>query len=324
MADTPFVKDEPKTVTSGYGIAKDVVCKRLYNFDTGKHEFKAGHLAALKGEILSALTSSSWNRAYVVGHASRRGDDKFNLALSERRSSAVKDFLESFAGPGRVLASHRGETATLGKDENDPIDRAVVIIVQSVSLPLPPLIKDFPKGTPLPTDFDEPWWIHSVSGVSASGPLGGVSVGLSVQFVTLEQRVANRLARYKVVGGVAGAGVDPSKIPVLGTLLKSVKGYGGSVGPSSAPTWGSRVVMAPLSKTPVKAEDFAGSITITSSTAALGSGMSGSLVIFSRLPMTSPLGWSTVKGLGTCSGPTFSLGVGVDTVHGYASLTGVL
>jgi hypothetical protein len=321
--DKPFVKDEPKNVTAGYGIAKDVVCKRLFNFDTGKHDLKPEHRATIKGEILGALMSNSLNRVYLVGHASRRGPAELNMALSERRALAVKDVLDGSAGPGRVWVGHKGATATLGKDENDPVDRAVVVIVQSVELPLPPVIKDGPKGA-LPAAFDEPWFIQSVSGVSAGAPWGGATVGLGAQSLTLERRVAKTVARYTIGGLMVGVGPDLKNLPVLGPLFKSTKGFTGSVGPLTAPTWGSQVVMRPLFKKPVEASDLAGWVTITSASAALGPGWSGSLIIFSTAPLTAlPIGAWNIKGAGLYTGPTLSLGLGTDTLHGYATLTSV-
>ena len=48
----------------------------------------------------------------IEGHADARGTNEYNLALGERRASAVKDYLVSLGiGAGRMLAISKGEEA---------------------------------------------------------------------------------------------------------------------------------------------------------------------------------------------------------------------
>ena len=324
MAGTPYVKDEPNTATSIYGLAVDTLCKRLYDFETGKHDLRYGHELALKTDIAAALVDPM-SVAYVVGHASRLGDATSNLALSERRASAVKKFLDKLVvNPTRIMANYVGKTATLGKDENDPIDRAVVIIVQSVKVPTPKFLKELPKSPPNPV-VDGPWRIKSISGVTGAVPMGVGSIGVGAHILTLENARAKKTASYNVLGLHVGVGVDPKNIPILGPILiKLLKGFGGSYGPSSATTWGSEIMMRPFFKTPVLADDFAGAVTITSLSAGFGTAMSGGVIIFSSMPLTAPWYWPTIKAVGIYGSPAFAAGLGAETLHGKASLAWVL
>jgi peptidoglycan-associated lipoprotein len=54
----------------------------------------------------------------LVGHADRRGEDDYNLALGGRRAEAVRGAIESFGiDRGRLEISSKGEADAKGTDE---------------------------------------------------------------------------------------------------------------------------------------------------------------------------------------------------------------
>ncbi len=64
----------------------------------------------------------------IVGHTDATGSKSYNLALSEKRSQSVKEFLVSNyqIGPTRIKTSGKGESSILrGKPKNSPINRRV-------------------------------------------------------------------------------------------------------------------------------------------------------------------------------------------------------
>lgn len=59
-------------------------------------------------------------RVSIEGHADSRGTSEYNLALGERRASAVRDYLVSLGIPaGRLLAVSRGEESPQCTAENE-------------------------------------------------------------------------------------------------------------------------------------------------------------------------------------------------------------
>jgi peptidoglycan-associated lipoprotein len=59
-------------------------------------------------------------RATVEGHADARGTNEYNLALSERRASAAKDYLVSLGiGADRLLVVGKGEDANVCSEQNE-------------------------------------------------------------------------------------------------------------------------------------------------------------------------------------------------------------
>ena len=59
-------------------------------------------------------------RIAVEGHADSRGTNEYNLALGERRASAVREYLVSLGiGADRMVTISRGEETPLCTEEND-------------------------------------------------------------------------------------------------------------------------------------------------------------------------------------------------------------
>ncbi len=108
----PPKKDAPEPKTEKVTLAADT----LFDFDkatlrpegrTTLTEF-AGKAKALTIEVIIA-----------VGHTDRIGTDKYNQALSERRSAAVKEFLVGQGiDPNRVYTEGKGETQPVSDCKN--------------------------------------------------------------------------------------------------------------------------------------------------------------------------------------------------------------
>ena len=71
------------------------------------------------------------NKLTVVGHADRRGPEKYNLALSERRAEVVKNFLIA-----QGIAADKIEVKADGKDH--PLDEKTVEKLQAQDSQQPP------------------------------------------------------------------------------------------------------------------------------------------------------------------------------------------
>jgi peptidoglycan-associated lipoprotein len=67
----------------------------------------------------------------LVGHADPRGETEYNLALGQRRSGAVSDYLaKKGLEPGRISTSSKGEFEATGTDEDGwAKDRKVEILL---------------------------------------------------------------------------------------------------------------------------------------------------------------------------------------------------
>ncbi|KJS31898.1 MAG: hypothetical protein VR64_10285 [Desulfatitalea sp. BRH_c12] len=72
---------------------------------------------------------------YLVGHADRLGPESYNLALSQRRASAMRTvFLSCGFAPDIITISAMGESSPLVETEDDieaPMNRRVEIVVKS-------------------------------------------------------------------------------------------------------------------------------------------------------------------------------------------------
>lgn len=104
----------------------------VLNFDTDSVRLTRESQALLR-EVLEAARQRDSRDIAVVGHASRLGDESFNIALSRRRAEYVRDQLVK-AG---VVAQHLEVTShgsanplVHSRDPNDPRNRRVEVTVR--------------------------------------------------------------------------------------------------------------------------------------------------------------------------------------------------
>ncbi len=82
------------------------------NFDTNSARMTAiGEQAA--DELASAIKAQHPSEVIIVGHADERGSDSYNMSLSERRASAVRDFLASHGVAAAITVLARGKREPL-------------------------------------------------------------------------------------------------------------------------------------------------------------------------------------------------------------------
>lgn len=99
-------------------------------FDLGSANLRAGVQEDLR-QLAASLRNYEGHDAVIVGHASTDGSAATNQALSERRASAVRDFLARNGVPNsRMMAYGRGENEPLpGIPGTSPENRRVEIAI---------------------------------------------------------------------------------------------------------------------------------------------------------------------------------------------------
>lgn len=101
----------------------------LYNFDFDSDELKQAHADFLLKEAVPRLRDAS-GYAFLIGSASRVGEEAYNLSLSDRRVNRVAKFLKEHG-----VAEHQmqlkavGESLSFGPAPNNERHRAVVVLV---------------------------------------------------------------------------------------------------------------------------------------------------------------------------------------------------
>jgi OOP family OmpA-OmpF porin len=96
-----------KLITEGKFVTRGIT------FDVNSDKIKPESYGVLK-EIATVLKENNEIKVQIVGHTDSDGDEKFNLALSEKRAAAVKNVLNAEFG----ISAERMET--LGKGESEP------------------------------------------------------------------------------------------------------------------------------------------------------------------------------------------------------------
>lgn len=116
---------------TGSGILADNISDRVY-FDTDSSVVNSEGQAALDRQATWLKDNDSVN-ILVEGHADERGTREYNLALGERRATAVKNYLTSQGIPaGRISTTSFGKErpAVVGNDDSSWSQnrRAVTVI----------------------------------------------------------------------------------------------------------------------------------------------------------------------------------------------------
>jgi peptidoglycan-associated lipoprotein len=94
-------------------------------FDYDAAEIRDDARAALEAK-LPILTANPGLRIRVAGHTDSRGSDEYNLALGQRRASAVRDWMAA-----RGVAANRVEIASFGEERGTCTDEAEACFSQN-------------------------------------------------------------------------------------------------------------------------------------------------------------------------------------------------
>jgi peptidoglycan-associated lipoprotein len=89
-------------------------------FDTDRALLRADARAALKARAEAILAHPEWGAVTIEGHCDERGSDEYNLALGERRASAVERYLVDLGVPAsriRTVTFGESKPAVPGHDE---------------------------------------------------------------------------------------------------------------------------------------------------------------------------------------------------------------
>ena len=94
----------------GNEIVIELAADVLFDFD--KHTIKPAAMQSLT-KVAAVLVEMGKSAASVEGHTDGKGDDAYNVKLSERRASAVKDWLVQDGG----IAANRLSAKGFGKSK---------------------------------------------------------------------------------------------------------------------------------------------------------------------------------------------------------------
>ena len=90
-------------------------------FDYDRYDIRADAKATLRTNADAILANSSGGVITVAGHCDERGSEEYNLALGERRASAVKRYLVDLGVPAsrmRTVSFGEAKPAVVGHDES--------------------------------------------------------------------------------------------------------------------------------------------------------------------------------------------------------------
>ncbi len=109
--------DNPLAVLSEL-TGQDLVVR----FTRGSFELDASHRVTLN-EVFEQLARSPMDRILITGYTDRSGDPAVNMALSELRAKAVRNYLlQRGIGAERLLVNYYGDSRSQG---HDPLERRV-------------------------------------------------------------------------------------------------------------------------------------------------------------------------------------------------------
>lgn len=95
------------------------VDERTVHFESGKHALSSEARAKLDSLASSIKDGGNVESVTITGFADRRGSDKANEALSQRRANAVKQYLG-----GKGVNGHLGNTGWVGETQSTtPCDK---------------------------------------------------------------------------------------------------------------------------------------------------------------------------------------------------------
>src|SRR5687768_5061699 len=101
----------------GEGIKVTFDSGLLFDFDSDRIRPDA---AANLNELANSLTKFPNSDLLIVGHTDSRGDDAYNMNLSQRRANAASAYLQSRGVPmARIKTSGRGEMEPVASNASD-------------------------------------------------------------------------------------------------------------------------------------------------------------------------------------------------------------
>ena len=193
-----------------------LVAGRLINFATGKPYLQEGHKRWLLDKVMPAILASPNYWIDLYGYASKLGNSRFNLELSQSRAEAVKRFLaQQLASQGKSIEDRVKIDKGFGEDapgyfakesDNSSYWRAAEVVVFGSR----PTIVRPPLKPPVQATIFK---IRVVGGGSASIGLQADNYFFQIVDVTRRQT-----AFYFYTG--AGLGISLPKIPGPGSVTK--------------------------------------------------------------------------------------------------------
>ena len=184
------------------------IAARLCNFPTARADILRGHIDFLDKEVAAVIRSMQGPWVDLFGYASRIGDGRFNMALSEHRMNTVKQRISQYAKAVNFQLQKRLGDTESGPNERDNSGywRAVEVYVYAHKPPPP---KPVPKSVSAATQFE----IRVVGGGSAS-----IIAQVDNYFFQIVDLVRRKTAFYLYTGG--GLGISIPKIPGPGSVTK--------------------------------------------------------------------------------------------------------
>ena len=108
------IRDRCVDITAELELAECTLVRVHFDFNESVLTSNAGDVLARN----AACLKQSDHAAALEGHADPRGTEEYNLALSERRSLAVKKHLENLGvAGGKLRSSPKGKTESTGTNE---------------------------------------------------------------------------------------------------------------------------------------------------------------------------------------------------------------
>lgn len=95
-------------------VPERVALPITFEYDSTEFDAKGQAAAA---DLLDFLTRQGQQEITLIGHTDPRGDDAYNLALSQRRAEAVKRFLQARNYAGTIHTEGRGKREPLAVDD---------------------------------------------------------------------------------------------------------------------------------------------------------------------------------------------------------------
>ncbi len=90
-------------------------------FDYDRAVVRGDQKSALESSAVAIGNNASWGTIVVEGHCDERGSEEYNLALGERRATAVKRYLTDLGVPSQrldVVSFGESKPAVQGHDES--------------------------------------------------------------------------------------------------------------------------------------------------------------------------------------------------------------